>query len=64
MEKIPHGDPQGYIMIPLLLLIHINHHHKVTQYLDLIMFADDKNLFQFDRNAKPPFQIVNSELKF
>ena len=35
--------------------------HKVTKYLDAIMFPDDTNLFYSHKNIKTLFQIVNSE---
>ena len=41
----------------------VNNLHKVTKYLEPIMFADDTNLFSSHKNIKTLFQIVNSELK-
>ena len=54
---------QGSILGSLLLLIFVNDLHKVTKYLDPIMFADDTNLFYSHKNITTLFQIVNSELK-
>ena len=51
------------ILEPLLFLIFVNDLHKVTKYLDPIMFADDTNLFYSHKNIKTLFQIVNSELR-
>ena len=47
---------QGSILGTLLFLNFVNDLYKVTKYLDLIMYAGDKNI-------KTLFQIVNSELK-
>ena len=63
LETITCGVPQGSILGPLLFLIFVNDLHKVTKYLDPIMFADDTNLFYSHKNIKTLFQIVNSELK-
>ena len=63
IETITCGVPQDSILRPLLFLIFVNDLHKVTKYLDPIMFADDTNLFWSHENIKTLFQIVNSELK-
>ena len=63
IETITCGVPQGSILGPLMFLIFVNDLHKVTQYLDPIMFANDTKLFYSHKNTKTLFQIVNSELK-
>ena len=63
IETITCRVPQGSILGPLLFLIFVNDLHKVTKYLDPIIFADDTNLFNSHKNIKTLFQIVNSELK-
>ena len=63
IETITCGVPQGSILGPLLFLIFVNYLHKVTKYLDPIMFADNTNLLYTHKNIKTLFQIVNSELK-
>ena len=63
IETITCGVPQGSILGPLMFLIFVNDLHKVTKYLDSIMFADDANFFYPHKNIKTLFQIVNSELK-
>ena len=63
IETITCGVPQGSILGSLLFLIFVNDLHKVTKYLDPLMFANDINLFCSHKNIKPLFQIVNSKLK-
>ena len=63
IETITCGIPQGSILGTLLFLIFVTDLHKVTKYLDSIMFADDINLFYPHKNIKTLFQIVNSKLK-
>ena len=63
IETITCGVPPGSILGPLLFLIFFNNLHKVTKYLDPIMFVDDKNLFYSHKNIETLLQIVNSELK-
>ena len=63
IETITCGTPQRSILGPLLFLIFVNDLHKVTKYLDPIMFADNTKLFYFHKNIKTLFQIVKSELK-
>ena len=50
IETIICGIPQGSILGPLLFLIFVNDLHKVTKYLDPIMFAGDANLFYSHKN--------------
>ena len=63
IETITCRVPQGSILGPLLFLTFVNDPHKVTIYLDPIVFADDANLFCSHKNIKRLFQIVSSELK-
>ena len=63
LETITCRAPQGSILGPLLFLIFVNDLHKVTKYLDPIMFADETNLFYSHKNITTLFEIVNSELK-
>ena len=45
IESITCGVLQGSILGPSLFLTFVNDLHKVTKYLDPVIFADDTNLF-------------------
>ena len=62
-ENITYGVPQGSILGPLLFLIYVNDPPNATSILDLIMFADDTNLFYSHHDIKTLFSTVNEELE-
>ena len=61
-EKITCGVPQGSILGPLLFLIYVNDLSKVSSLLEVIMFADDTNLFINGKNIQTIFKTMNNEL--
>ena len=56
------GVPQGSILGPLLFLIYINDLGNISEFIKLVMFADDSNLFVSGKNLDTLQQQVNTAL--
>ena len=62
MQLITCGVPQGSILGALLFLVYVNNLPKSSKALDIIMFADDTNLFHKHKNISKLLSNVNDEL--
>lgn len=56
------GVPQGSILGPLLFIMYINDITHVSKMADLILFADDSNLFVSDKHVDKLVTLANNEL--
>ncbi|MFZ2537305.1 MAG: reverse transcriptase domain-containing protein, partial [Oscillospiraceae bacterium] len=63
MADIKHGVPQGSILGPLLFLLYVNDISNVMPNLKIKLFADDTNLFLYNKNISDLFENANAALK-
>ena len=63
LKDVVYVVPQRSVLGSLLFLIYVNEIQYASNLLDLIMFADDTNLFYAEENIKTLFDTVNIDLQ-
>ena len=59
---IKYGVPQGSILGPLLFILYLNDLYKASKLTELVLFADDSNLFIKGHNLEETIINLNTEL--
>ena len=62
LKEISCGVPQGSILGPLLFLLYINDICNVAQILEVILFADDTNVFYLHQDLHYLINTMNKEM--
>ena len=61
-NKVSCGVPQGSILRPLFFLLYINGINNASNLLNVILFADDTNVFMSHKDLKYLSDMLNLEM--
>ena len=62
LHEISCGVPQGSVLSPSFFLIYINDLCQISNIYDLVLFADDTNLFFSHFHSTTLMNLINSEM--
>ena len=62
LDAINCGGPQGYVLGPLLFLLHTNDLNQAIKFSKVHQFASDTNLLCLSISTKKLNKLVNTEL--
>ena len=60
--RVECGVPQGSVLGPLFFIVYVNDMVRVSKELELVLFADDTNIFVKGKNPQDLFAKVNKGL--
>ena len=63
LQNVVCGVPQGSILGPKLFILYINDICNISQVLELIIFADDTNIFCTGESIAELYKLVSIELR-